>query len=81
MRVVKEIAHPQLKITVYAWNNRYLIKFERGLIEQTFKINETDLAGEADVDALLDSVFIEKVTENFLEMERVFIDTQRRTLG
>ena len=49
MRVVVEIPHKECKITVFAWNNRYLIKLEQGLLEQTFKVNEYDLSGESEL--------------------------------
>jgi hypothetical protein len=58
MRIVGEIPHPDCKITLLAWNNRYLIKIEQGLLEQTFKVNQFDIFNEADIVKLLDSTFI-----------------------
>src|SRR4051812_23403732 len=49
MRVVGEIPHSDCKITIFHWNNRYLIKLERGPFEQTFKIQEYDLTSEEEV--------------------------------
>ena len=49
MRLVREIAHSDCKITIFSWNNRYLIKHEQGMLEQTFKIPELDLSGEEDL--------------------------------
>ncbi len=72
MRVVAEIPHPQTKITVFSWNSRYLIKFEYGLLEQTYKISEMDLTSEADVPEILSDAFVLKVLERFKEMERDF---------
>ena len=68
MRVVGEIPHPQYKITVFAWNNRYLIKLEQGMLEQTFKVNEYDVTGEAEVFALVDEAFIKEAAERFVQM-------------
>jgi hypothetical protein len=48
MRVVGEIPHSDCKITIFSWNNRYLIKLEQGLLEQTFKVNEFDISGESE---------------------------------
>jgi hypothetical protein len=70
MRVVGEIPHPRCKITIFAWNNRYLIKFESGLLEQTFKVNQFDLAGEADLHKLADNTFIGEALERFDDMAR-----------
>ena len=43
MRVVKEIPHSACKITVFSWNQKYLIKLEQGDFEQTFKVSEFDV--------------------------------------
>ena len=72
MRVVAEIPHPKIKITVFAWNSRYLIKFEYGLLEQTYKISEMDLTSEDDLKSLVSDAFIANVMERFKEMERDF---------
>jgi hypothetical protein len=69
MRVVGEIPHPDCKITLFAWNNRYLIKFEQGLMEQTFKINEYDITAEADLRTLINEEFIRQTLIRFEEME------------
>lgn len=69
MRIVKEIPLPDLKITIFSWNNKYLLKFEQGLIEQTYKIPETELTSENDLDNLLNEGFISKVRARFKEMQ------------
>ena len=68
MRVVGEIPHPELKITIFHWNNRYLIKLEAGLFEQTFKIHEYDVASEEDVKKLVDEKFTKAALERFNQM-------------
>lgn len=70
MRVVGEVSHPRCKITIFSWNNRYLIKLEAGLLEQTFKINEFDVTGEADLLKLLDEPFIQESLERFDSMHK-----------
>ena len=65
MRVVGEIPHPSCKITVLAWNNRYLLKIEQGLLEQTYKINEYDLAGEQELYAIVDESFVQEALSIF----------------
>jgi hypothetical protein len=70
MRVVKEIPHPECKITVFHWNNKYLIKLELGPFEQTFKINETDISGEDDVYKIISQDFIEDAMARFSDMSR-----------
>lgn len=68
MRVVGEIPHPECKITIFAWNNRYLIKLEQGLLEQTFKVNEYDVAGEAELYRIVDEAFLEEAMQRFAGM-------------
>lgn len=68
MRIVKEFQHPKCKVTIFQWNGKYLIKLEKGLIEQTFKVPELDLTSEADLDALLSEEFMQKADARFTEM-------------
>jgi hypothetical protein len=70
MRVVSEIAHPDCKITIFSWNNRYLLKFELGLLEQTYKINQYDITAESELKTLVSEDFIQKVLILFGEMEK-----------
>jgi len=68
MRVVGEIPHSACKITVFAWNNRYLIKIEQGLLEQTYKLNEYDVTSETEVRTLVDEMFIQETLSRFDDM-------------
>ncbi|WP_317172155.1 hypothetical protein [Hymenobacter sp. BRD67] len=47
MRHVADIPFPQVKITLLAWNGKYLLKLEQGPLEQTYKVSELDLTGIA----------------------------------
>jgi hypothetical protein len=78
MRVVGEISHPDCKITIFHWNNRYLLKLEAGLMEQTFKVSEYDIASEDDLKKILNEEFIGRALERFQEMHialRASMDT------
>lgn len=79
MRVVREISHPQFKITIFSWNNRYLVKLEQGLLEQTFKVSELDLTGDEDVLAILDAEFLHQAHLRFQEMGRSLHEARVRT--
>ena len=70
MRIVGEIPHPICKITLFSWNNRYLIKLEYGLLEQTYKINQFDLTGEGDLYTIVDEQFVGQALNTFREMEK-----------
>ncbi len=69
MRVIAEIAQPEFKVTILSWNQKYLVKFEQGLLEQTYKVSELDLRGEADARKLAcDPVMVAEVLERFKAM-------------
>lgn len=72
MRVIEEIAHPACKITIFSWNAKYLIKFETSQLEQTYKINESDVNGLGDIKKMINNDFITKVYQRFLEMSKDF---------
>jgi hypothetical protein len=78
MRVVREVSHPQCKITIYAWNNRYLIKLEEGTLEQTFKIDQSDVFDENDLLRIIDAEFIQQALDRFLEMGRALATARTR---
>lgn len=79
MRVVGEIPNSECKITVFAWNNRYLIKLEQGLLEQTFKVNEYDVASEADVYKIVDKPFVEEALKRFSNMKSSLLQAIERS--
>lgn len=78
MRIIKELNHPACKITVYAWNNRYIIKLEDGLLEQTFKVNEFDVTHESEVETLLDDTFLREALDRFGQMSRSLAEALQR---
>ncbi len=79
MRLVKEIAHPDCKITIFSWNNRYLVKLEQGALEQTFKVPETDLSGDEDLLSILDAEFLQQAVRRFDDMGRSLYEARDRS--
>lgn len=79
MRVVAELPRPDCKITIFSMNGKYIIKFEKGSFEQTYKLAEMDLLEGLDgVFQLLDEEFIQQVVARFDEMLSDFSATWRR---
>ena len=78
MRVVCEIPHTQLKITIFNWNNRYLIKLEDGALEQTYKISEFDITSEDDIIKMIDAEFLQEAEARFHEMALSLLKSQQR---
>ncbi len=71
MRVVTTIPHPQFAVTVYSWNGKYLLKFEQAMLEQTYKVSELDLNGDADIQTIVeDADFMAHVQNTFNSMAK-----------
>lgn len=69
MRLIGEVPHPDCKITLFNWNNRYLVKVEKGLLEQTYKVNQFDLASEDELYQVVNEEFINEALLQFIAME------------
>lgn len=78
MRIVKEIPHPQFKISIFSWNDKYSIKIEIGTFEQVYKIKHSDVEGLAQVEQLIDETFLKGVMDRFLAMRTDFSETFKR---
>ena len=79
MRLVREVSHSDFKITIFSWNNRYLIKLEQGVLEQTFKVSETDLSGEEELLAILDAEFLHQAAVRFQDMGQSLYEARKRS--
>ena len=61
MRIVGEIPHPIMKITVFKNDGKFSIKFESGLIEQIYKFRDDErLQSFEDIQKIVNEDFIEK---------------------
>jgi hypothetical protein len=78
MRVIGEINHPECKVTLFHWNNRYLIKIEQGLLEQTYKVPEYDVPTEDEVKRLVSEAFIESALQQFAVMRKSLHDALQK---
>lgn len=78
MRYVKDIANAEFKIGVYQWNNKYIVKIESGLFEQTYKIDDYEVQNIEELEACIDSIFISSVRDKFEGMQRDFFGSLKR---
>ncbi|PWS29031.1 hypothetical protein DHW03_04135 [Pedobacter yonginense] len=80
MRVIAELPHPECKITIFSMNQKYIVKFEQGTFEQSYKLAELDLSGGGvnDVFEILDETFIATVIERFKLMRSDFTLAYKR---
>lgn len=80
MRILAELPHPDCKITLFNMNQKYIVKFEQGQLEQSFKLSELDLTGGGanEIFQLLDEEFIGTVVARFQSMRSDFTAAYKR---
>lgn len=79
MRTIAELPHPDFKITIFNMNQKFIIKFEQGNLEQSYKISELDLSdGANSIFEMMDDEFFKTVNESFQQMRNAFNATYKR---
>lgn len=69
MRIIAELPHPEFKISILNMNQKFIVKIEKGSMEQSYKIPEMDLTdGVNSVFELLDEEFLKTVAARFADM-------------
>lgn len=72
--------HPECKISLFNMNQKYIIKFEQGTLEQSYKLSELDLSGGGanEIFQIIDEAFITTVIERFKLMRIDFVAAYKR---
>lgn len=80
MRIIAELPHPDCKITLFNMNQKYIVKFEQGPLEQSYKLSELDLSGGGanEIFQILDEAFMASVVERFKAMRSDFSSAYQR---
>ena len=78
MRQIGQIPHPEMSITLFEWNGKYMVKFEIGLYEQVFKVKQDSLTGLDSLKSWVDADLCTSVMQNFLSMRGSFHDAIKR---
>ena len=68
MRIIDSIPHPSLQISIFQMNDKYIVKFEAGMMEQAFKFNVNEVKDTASLKKIVNPDFIETVRKRFNEM-------------
>ncbi|MCX7729392.1 MAG: hypothetical protein N2203_07975 [Bacteroidia bacterium] len=74
MRIIDTIPHPSMSIQILIWNNKYIVKFEAGPMEQHFKFPLEDIPSLEYLKTIINSEFIEKVRQRFNDMYKQLMD-------
>ena len=76
MRIIDSIPHPSISISIFHMNDKYIVKFEAGPMEQAFKFFTEDVKSVERLKTIVDEAFIEKVRARFNEMFMQMKDAQ-----
>lgn len=68
MRILGSIPHKVFKISVFSWNEKYLVKVEAGFFEQTYKFREADFSSWEQLIPFFDEVMLTEVHATFKKM-------------
>ncbi|MCX6194545.1 MAG: hypothetical protein NTX34_08715 [Cytophagales bacterium] len=55
MHFIKEIVHPQMRISLFEWNSKYIVKFETPQLEQSYKYSVMDFSSLKEIEELVSS--------------------------
>lgn len=68
MRIIDSIPHPSMTISIFQMNDKFILKFEAGPMEQAFKFYVEDVRSVEGLKALVNEAFIETVRQRFNDM-------------
>lgn len=68
MRNLAEFALGPNKVTLMHWNNKYVVRVERGPLEQVYKLDAVDFVSAEDLRAKLDEAFGARCDSTFQTM-------------
>lgn len=74
MRIVGRIPHPEFSISVFEMNEKFVIKFEAGPMEQTYKFLKEGLGSMESIEALFDETFLDNIRSRF---EGMYMDMKK----
>jgi hypothetical protein len=52
---IKEIPHENMRISLFEWNSKYILKFETPQLEQSYKFSVLDFSGQKEIEELASS--------------------------
>ena len=74
MRIVGYIEHPIFKISVFSWSEKYIVKVEAGLFEQSYKFREADFNSWEELKEFFTPAMLADIHATFKKMSE---DAQR----
>jgi hypothetical protein len=68
MRIIDSIPHQSMTISIFQMNDKYMVKFEAGPMEQVFKYTVQEVKSVENLKTLINEDFIETTRLRFNEM-------------
>ena len=70
MRIINSFIKENIKVTVFDFDLKYVIKFEFGSLEQTYKVDKLEFTDHLDLEKKIDQNFIKSVNKRFDRMSK-----------
>jgi len=74
VRIIGRIPHPEFTISVFETSEKFVIKFEAGPMEQSYKFLKDGLDSMEAIEQIFDDYYIDNIRERFNQM---FLDMKR----
>lgn len=68
MRLIKTLFIEDIKITIFDFDLKYVIKFEKNRLEQTFKLDKLEFSKLDDLERKINSDIIKSIKNRFSNM-------------
>ena len=68
MRLIKTLFIEDIKITIFDFDLKYVIKFEKNRLEQTFKLDKLEFSKLDDLERKINSDIIKSIKNRFSDM-------------
>ncbi len=68
MRIIDNIPHESMTISIFQMNDKYMVKFEAGPMEQTFKFSIEEMKNVENFKTKITTEFIDTTRKRFNEM-------------
>jgi hypothetical protein len=69
MRLLENISHPHCRISVFSWNEKYIIELEWGQLKQSFKVNHDSVDGIEQIRKMVTDEFLNEAYLQFQHMQ------------
>ena len=68
MRLIKTLFIEDIKVTIFDFDLKYVIKFENYRLEQTYKLDKLEFSGLDDLESNINSNIINSIKNRFSDM-------------